>query len=222
MGSMRQRIDAGGRQQRAIGGDGPRGVGGAAVGCFPNAAADTAHIGDDTAVRGRRRIGHDGIDASLGGSVVITAGTTRHVLGHRAKGSEAGGVQSAFDAECGIQDHALAPSRHPALDRPVLFGSRTRPGGRVVARRIRQPVVPEFFLADETLGIGGSVAEGELGRDRCPRGAYRGSGENRRVLAASVSTAQRRQLRHSCGDVQDGHFRRHCRGRWRRCPRNRS
>ena len=67
--------------------------------------------------------------------------------------------------ECGIQDHALVPSRHPALDGPVLFGSGTRPGGRVVARRIGQPVVPEFFLADKTLGIGGSVAGSELSRD---------------------------------------------------------
>ncbi len=87
------------------------------------------------------------------------------MLGHRTKCSESSGVQR-LEAECGVQDHALDSSRHPTLDRPVLFGSLTRPGGRVVARRIGQPMVPEFFLADETLGIGGSVAESELGRDR--------------------------------------------------------
>jgi hypothetical protein len=168
---MRQRVNGGGRQQRAIGHDGPGGAGGTAVGCFPNAAADIAQVGDDTAVGGRRRIGHDGIDASFGASVVITAGTTRHVLGLWAKGSEACGAHglgAVGTPDCEVLDHALASSRHPALDRTILFGSLTRPGGRVAARGIGQPVVPEFFFADETLGIGGSMAESELSRTDFP------------------------------------------------------
>ena len=81
----RDGVDADGGEQRIIGDRSPRCGTAAAIGRFPNAAADSSDIGDV----GRHRIDRDVVNPALGLLVIKAAGTSDHVQRLGAERSEA-------------------------------------------------------------------------------------------------------------------------------------